>query len=448
MNIKKIIDRLENSASKHRLRKAVLVAFSLLCLGASAAVPDANMLMTRSITMNMGLPSNSVRCIVQDKNGYMWFGTDYGLCRYDGYTVQTIYNTKLIDQYVGALLPTDDGLLVGTSQGAYFLSFKTEQFELLDKELSAHVVHFSLDGNRNVWISTHGQGVFRYNLTSHECRNYPMKGNQGLVNCTLVDVNNQVWALCKQANRNHQFLLRLNKSTNQFDPFRLKDAGVQLSGMAMLANPDGSILVGTWQDGLYQVNADGTTEQIISPLSNAMHHIHQLYNDPNQKVLVGSDDGLVEYDFQKRNWRMMSELKGNSRSTNDRFVYSISSDREGGLWVGTYYGGVNYIPSSAFVSRFQTYYASQEGGVRGNVVGRFVEDASRRIWIATDDAGLDCFDPATNRFVDYPGKAQMGKYNVHALLAEGTSLWVGTYGAGLLRMDMGSGSVQDRKSVV
>lgn len=442
MNIKKIIDRLENSASKHRLRKAVLVAFSLLCLGASAAVPDANMLMTRSITMNMGLPSNSVRCIVQDKNGYMWFGTDYGLCRYDGYTVQTIYNTKLIDQYVGALLPTDDGLLVGTSQGAYFLSFKTEQFELLDKEISAHVAHFSLDGNRNVWISTYGQGVFRYNLASHECRNYPMKGNQGVVNCTLVDVNNQVWALCKKPNRNQQFLLRLNKSTNQFDPFRLKDADVPLSGMAMLANPDGSILVGTWQDGLYQVNADGTTEQIISPLSNAMHHIHQLYNDPNQKVLVGSDDGLVEYDFQKRNWRMMSELKGNSRSTNDRFVYSISSDREGGLWVGTYYGGVNYIPSSAFVSRFQTYYASQEGGVRGNVVGRFVEDASRRIWIATDDAGLDCFDPATNRFVDYPGKAQMGKYNVHALLAEGTTLWVGTYGAGLLRMDMGSGSVQ------
>ena len=119
MNIKKIIDRLENSASKHRLRKAVLVAFSLLCLGASAAVPDANMLMTRSVTMNMGLPSNSVRCIVQDKNGYMWFGTDYGLCRYDGYTVQTIYNTKLIDQYVGALLPTDDGLLVGTSQGDF-----------------------------------------------------------------------------------------------------------------------------------------------------------------------------------------------------------------------------------------------------------------------------------------------------------------------------------------
>ena len=69
MNIKKIIDRLENSASKHRLRRAVLVAFSLLSLGASAAVPDANMLMTRSVTMNMGLPSNSVRCIVQDKNG-------------------------------------------------------------------------------------------------------------------------------------------------------------------------------------------------------------------------------------------------------------------------------------------------------------------------------------------------------------------------------------------
>lgn len=76
------------------------------------------------------------------------------------------------------------------------------------------------------------------------------------------------------------------------------------------------------------------------------------------------------------------------------------------------------------------------------MVGRFFEDQQHRIWIATDDAGLDCFNPQTNSFVSYPGKAAMGKYNVHALFANGNDLWVGTYGNGVIRMNMATGAQQ------
>ena len=76
------------------------------------------------------------------------------------------------------------------------------------------------------------------------------------------------------------------------------------------------------------------------------------------------------------------------------------------------------------------------------MVGRFFEDRQHRIWIATDDAGLDCFNPQTNSFVSYPGKAAMGKYNVHALFANGNDLWVGTYGNGVIRMNMATGAQQ------
>lgn len=76
------------------------------------------------------------------------------------------------------------------------------------------------------------------------------------------------------------------------------------------------------------------------------------------------------------------------------------------------------------------------------MVGRFFEDRQHRIWIATDDAGLDCFNPQTNSFVSYPGKADMGKYNVHALFADENDLWVGTYGNGVIRMNMATGAQQ------
>ena len=394
--------------------------------------------MVRSITMDDGLPSNAVRSVVQGSKGYMWFGTDNGLCRFDGYDVKTYYNPfTTVDQFVSALTACEEGLLVGCNNGAYLFCNATDRFQKLSDKITAPVLNFSLDGDQNIWISTNGQGVFRYNRTTHELHQYPMKNIQGKVQSTLVDANNQVWMLC---NHGDASIYHLNKSTDQFEAFPLKGDATMFYGMAMLAAPDGNLYVGTWENGLYKLNADGSAEQLISgTLSNAVHHIHQLYNNSNKYILIASDDGLVQYDIQNRSWSMLSEVNDPSRSTNERFVYGIAGDNEGGIWVTTFYGGVSYLPSTSVEERFRAYSARQ-GGLRGNVVGRFFEDQQHRIWIATDDAGLDCFNPQTNSFVSYPGKAAMGKYNVHALFANGNDLWVGTYGNGVIRMNMATGA--------
>lgn len=405
--------------------------------GAQLAAIDP---MVRSITMDNGLPSNAVRSVVQGSKGYMWFGTDNGLCRFDGYDVRTYYNPfTTVDQFVSALTACEEGLLVGSNNGAYLFCNATDQFQKLSDKITAPVLNFSLDGDQNVWISTSGQGVFRYNRTTHELHQYPMKNIQGKVKSTLVDANNQVWML---SNQGEASIYHLNKSTDQFEAFPLKGDATMFHGMAMLATPDGNVYVGTWENGLYKLNADGSAEQLISgTLSNAVHHIHQLYCNDNKYLLIASDDGLVQYDIQNHIWHMLSEVNNPSRSTSERFVYGIAGDNEGGTWVTTYYGGVNYLPSTSFEERFRAYSA-RLGGLRGNVVGRFFEDRQHRIWIATDDAGLDCFNPQTNSFVSYPGKADMGKYNVHALFADENDLWVGTYGNGVIRMNMATGAQQ------
>ena len=424
---------------KIAIMMAAVLATAMLGFAATGSM-EHTVSLARTITTNNGLPNNAVRGIVQDKNGFLWFGTDNGLCRYDGYRVQTFSNARMkFDQYVSALSTCDEGMLVGAAWGAYLFTFDKEQFQNIDEKITSQVAGFTQDDDKNVWISTNGQGLFRYNLKSHECKNFPMKAFGGRVASTLVDVNNQVWALSNSVKGG---LYRLNKSNDTFEPFPLKDKNLLLDGMAMAACQDGSILVGTWDRGLYRVDVDGSAELLLSEtLTNAVNHIHTLYNDRGLYILIGSDDGMVEYDIQKKTWRMLSAVNDPGRSSMERFVYSIASDREGGLWVGTFYGGVTYQPSNNFKNRFAAYRAGEKN-LTGNVVGRFCEDGAHRIWVATDDGGLNCYDPIKDVFVDYPGRSALNKLNVHGLYADGGSLWVGTYGSGIIKLNLATGAQQ------
>lgn len=393
----------------------------------------------RNISMNDGLPANAVRSIVQDKKGFIWMGTDNGLCRYDGYQVQTFnIPQNKFDQFVSALCATDDGLLVGTAQGAYLFSFRSEKFTLLSDKVNCQVSAFAKDGEGSYWIATTGKGLFRYNPRTKSCKNYPFAGWKGRVSVVFVDGNNQVWAMSNVA---ASVPCRLNKSTDRFEAFPLK-ACHELTGMAMLQDNDGSLLVGTWDNGLVRLRPDGTVEQLINPsLTNVAHRIHVLFRKSPTEILVGSDDGIVLYDQLQKSWKMLSDGKGGAvSSATERFVYSIAQDNEGGLWVGTFYGGVNYF--SPIGERFQTFTSDDGKGLSGNVVGRFCEDQQHRIWVASDDGGVDCYDTAADKFVDFPGKQQLRKYNVHGLLVEDGYLWVGTYGNGLFKLNISTGATQ------
>ena len=106
------------------MKKMMIILVGALCMAmAPASSWGRNMTgnpQMRSITMNTGLPSNAVKSIVQDKNGFVWLATDYGLCRYDGYQVITYYNAAMqLNQEILALAVCDEGLLVGTPHYGY-----------------------------------------------------------------------------------------------------------------------------------------------------------------------------------------------------------------------------------------------------------------------------------------------------------------------------------------
>lgn len=390
----------------------------------------------RNITIEDGLRSNTVRNVVQDYRGFIWLGTDNGLCRYDGYNVEfyRILQTGA-DQYISTICPFPDGMLVGTSHGSFWFNYRTETFSRFIPQIKSEISSFAKDMSGNVWIATKGQGGFCFDLRSHHVRHFAFRTARGEVSQIFADSEGQVWAVVK----NECWTInRLNRGCHAFLPEHLHaDFGV--SGAKMLQTHNGTLWLGTWNEGLFCLK-NGQVMHVLDPtLTGTGRHIHTLVEMPDDQIYMGCDDGVIVYNTRTGKWNRLTFQGDDMNSIDGRFVYSILRDREGGVWIGTFYGGVKYV--SPMGRRFSSY-TNGRFGFRGNVVSHFCEDPYRRVWIASDDGGLSCLDEKTGRFVTYAGSSLLSTYNVHALCMNGSDLWIGTYSNGVIRMNLNSGRIK------
>ena len=413
---------------------AVLLLCAIVSLQLCLAADNVRF---RNITMEDGLLSNTVRNVVQDHYGFIWMGTDNGLCRYDGFDFQPYrIIPNGVDQYISSLTPADDGLYVGTSKGVYFFDFQAESFRLLKSSPKAVVYSIGRSKEGHIWFSVPGDSIGCYDPSADQTRFYSLPDMNGNSPRVYVDNNNQVWILYANA---HHILFRFNKATHQFLPVEIGDMSTSGGCYSILQARDGTLWLGTWTGGLYRFSEGHPAEQVLNPLlSEVGNRIHKLYEQPDGRILIGCDDGLINFNPQDRSWHLVSD-PDHAGSINNRFVYSILHDTEGGLWFGTFYGGVNYI--SPISERFISFQSRESGwGLQGNVVSHFCEDANGHIWIATDDGGLSCYQGGHSyAFLDYPNRTSFARLNVHALCIEGNDLWIGTYSDGIFRMNIPSG---------
>jgi signal transduction histidine kinase/ligand-binding sensor domain-containing protein/DNA-binding response OmpR family regulator len=391
----------------------------------------------RNISVEDGLRSNAVRNVVQDKWGFIWFGTDNGLSRFDGYEVKN-YSCALLgsNQYVSSLIAEPDRMLVGTEKGIFTFDYRTEQFApFLAQHVKIQPNSFAKDRDGNLWIATMGQGVFRYRESTGRCKQFSFKAQKGRIAQVFVDADNQVWTITSWGRPS---ICKLNKAKDEFVPVPFKSETDDYGGLKMMQGKDGRLWIGTWNNGLLCVEDDGTLTQVLNPkLTGVGYHIHTVMEKSPDCILLGCDDGIVHYNPQSNTWKRMVLGKEGANSLSDKFVYSIFCDNEGGLWIGTYYSGVNYLSPAG--NRFISY-GNGQNGYRANVVSSFCEDDFGRIWIGSDDGGLACYSEQTKKIVDYPGQDILSTYNVHGLCADGKDLWIGTYSNGVIRLNTTTGS--------
>ena len=420
--------------------KRMVHQYLLMAICLIVALPTWGAWGYRSISMDDGLAANAVRNIVQDKDGFIWLGTDNGLCRYDGTHVQHYRIQALgMNQYVSALLATDDHLYIGTDNALFRFSLTQNRFERIALDLHSTVTAISCDKDGNLWVSTQGQGAWQYVPQTGQSHHYDFKAWGGAVARIFVDADNQIWAV---TNWGEPAVSRLNRLHDQFEP-ALPNGSYQQGALCMLQTRDGRLWIGSWEQGLLLLHSDGHLEQMFLPAETKMgYHIHTLYERSADCICIGCDDGVVCFNPLTRQCHRMSELP----QQECRFVYSIIGDNEGGLWIGTFYGGAAYV--SPVGKRFEGFSLSDAistpsgEGLTGNVIARFCEDPQGRLWIASDDGGLMCYLLQEGRFTSYPHRETLQGLNAHALAMDGDDLWIGTYTSGIHVLNTVSGQLR------
>lgn len=402
----------------------------------------------RHYNIENGTSSNGISSIIQDSKGYIWLGTDNGLNRFDG-TEFTFYQKKnpLYQNFQFNMVNTlceanENELWIGTENGIYLYDKKKNHFNHFTTEtkqgekIHSWINYIIKDQEENIWIATQKQGIFQYNTHSNKLTRFEI--SQSSVLRILNDRQNNIWA----SGMNN--IYRLNKVTNSFDIFPIEGENNGIYSMALWEDATHNIWIGTWEEGLWKLNPNTRkVEKYLTPESGQhISHIHSILEYSPEILFIGSDDGLTIFNPLTKESVLYDNYGEDNGGLSDKFIYPMLKDREGGVWIGTYYNGVNYLPP--YCGQFKGYSINDKNPLfNSKIVSRFCEDKQGHIWIASDDNGLSCFSPATGQFIDFPGRKQLESKNLHALCFVNEDLWIGAYSTGIHVLNTQTGQIKN-----
>lgn len=418
----------------------------------SGPVNSTGVIRFTQIGLEDGLSQSVINCILQDRQGFMWLGTQDGLNRYDGHNFK-VYKpdpndpNSLSDAWVTALYEDKDGFLwIGTSQGGL------NKYDPRTGKFTRHlhnpkdgvslskgdVLAILQDNSGTIWAGTE-DGLNRFEPASGTFTRFQNNPEDA----TSLSFN-QVRAIFQD--QQGKLWIGTNHGLNLFDPqkgsFRhyLNDPGNpdSISDSTILSvdeDEQGNLWIGT-DNGLNRF--DPLSEKFTrylhdqrDPSSLENNTIFAVLIDSRGILWAGTESGLEQFDNVTGNFTHFhhNPLVQDSLSTDQ--VFSLYEDRENNLWVGTWGGGVNKYNRGQDKFGYYRYDPEQPNSLSDGGIFGLYADPSGMVWAGAYGSGLDRLDPTTGNvthFIHNPKNPDsLGSTAVWALLRDHQGrLWVGT----------------------
>ncbi len=431
----------------------------LLCLllGGQVAAAPAPTLRFEQLSVDQGLAQESVLAIAQDRQGYMWFGSQSGLSRYDGYRMVVYKNiegdkTSLVDNWVGELHVDSQGQLwVGTDNGLDRFDAASQTFihyapaEKSKRGNGNRHIHAILDdGARGFWIATSdglqhfdpATGAFR---TWHHEEGNPHSLGDNEIKALALDAQQRLWIGTVTG------LDMLAPGSERFEHFAVdKEPGSKYNVIqSLLIDRQQNLWIGTMAGAeRWRLGGAGQAPQARVRFGEkngfSAIRVASLYQDVDATVWLGSNaDGLFRWLPGSDSFLQYRHQTGDKFSLADNQLSSLYRDRAGTFWVGSWYNGVSRVDlGSGGFSRMAR--APGDVGALADKKVRAVADAGNgKLWLATK-GGLKLYDTrdGSARLFDLrsaPGMSRDEQVTTLYKAPDGV-LWVGG-STGLHRFD-------------
>jgi ligand-binding sensor domain-containing protein/nitrogen-specific signal transduction histidine kinase len=396
----------------------------------------------RHYQVEEGLANNTVFSVFQDTRGFMWFGTKEGINRFDGCTFRA-FNMKQgkqqdIKEFVYNIGEgIHQTLWVGTRKGLYEFDPRTEQFSLLGPTRDRMIFDIKPDGKGKVWFISDWR-LHCYDERTHGIRNYDLQVKQALkIVSVCINKDGTVWAASWDG-----YIFYYDPAKDAFHCVNASSVHSQRRPnevSRILSTPSAQLLIGTEKGLCCYDPVNGSYRPLLGlPKQQQRVYVRDILQFSADEYWIASESGIFKVNLKSGRAEHMRQQDGDPYSISDNAAYILFKDNEGGIWCGTYFGGVNYYHSRH--SHFRKFFRnSSENSLSGNAIRELCADGKGNLWIGTEDAGLNKFNIHTGEITRFPAPETVSSTNIHALLIDGNELWVGTFQQGLDVLDLHTG---------